>query len=163
MHRLFPSRRCSAIRRSSQPCRGLLSRHRSWGLTLRSVAPARRRRRCFHAAGPTCRFLSVRSRPEVFCSREINRLMRHDAPTVNECDGRSRTLSAAPGVGLRAIRAARRLIVCRDGRCCLGLWLLLQVFGHHHLRRASAPMCWMNRALIVGPCEPLGSLSAHGL
>jgi len=143
----------------AQPCRGFPSRHRSWGLTLRSFAPACGRRRCFHAAGPTCRFLSVRSRPEVFCSREINRLMRHDAPTMNECDGRSRTLSAAPGFGLQAIRAARSF---QFPRRSMLPWALLALSGirtrstydmHRRdriSRRSSAPAGCLARYPLMG-------------
>jgi hypothetical protein len=96
------------------------------------------------AAGPTCRFLSVHPDWGFMLSGDQPSLnhFRHpcacDAPTWStRRDGRSRTLTAAPGFGPQAIRAAQTLFV-HAGRCCPGLWLLLQVFGH---RRAFGATC----------------------
>lgn len=112
MHRQFPSWRCSAIHR---PC-SAVPRHFS-GASLMGFDPSQscscpQAAGCFHRAGPTCRLLSVRPGLRFF-RREINRLLPSNArvaPTVNEplgADGRSRTLTATPGVHLRAIRAGR--------------------------------------------------------
>jgi hypothetical protein len=113
----------------TQPCRNLPSRHRSWDLALRSFIPARGRRPTLSiAAGPTCRFLSVHPDRGFMLSGDQPSLIHISTPLCVRCthfpdtrrDGRSRTLTAAPGFGPQAIRAAQTLFV-RAGRCCPGL------------------------------------------
>jgi hypothetical protein len=71
----------------AQPCRGLSPGHRSWGLPFAVFYSCPPATECFHCAGPTCRFLSVRPGLRFLCRGPTACAVI--APTENQPQGRA--------------------------------------------------------------------------
>jgi len=158
MHRQFPSWRCSAIRRSCPALPRLSVAASLMGFDPSQLCSCLREAAMFPSRRTHLPFPERPSRPEVFLTGRST-VLCDDAPTMNLSDGRSRTLSAAPGFGLQAIRAARSF---QFPRRSMLPWALLALSGFRTRstydmhrrdrisRRSSAPAGCLARYPLMG-------------
>lgn len=144
MHRPFPWGRCSAIGRSCSAVPRLAVAASLLGFDPSQLCSCLRAAEEFRLRRTHLPFPERPSRPGVYVVGRSTVLIErfpcarctHFVDTRVR-DGRSRALSAAPGFS-PASNPRRADRVVRSGRCCLGLGLLYQVFGH---RRACGATC----------------------
>lgn len=137
-------------RRATWPGRGLPSRRRSWGSTLRSLDPVRGRQgrfRRWRAHMPLSRIAPTRP----FSPGDRPPIPVYSRPVAGTGDRSSSVQKPAPGIRPRGQAVPSGPI--RSGRSCLGFWVLSQVFGHP---QPDAPSPARNRREPTASGTPFG-------